>query len=130
MMTITFMYMKIYLLHPEMGYRKLKVKIDKYITNDTFVALTNNDEVTKLYLNAELVKEVTKGDIKNDLEIGDYVMVALKNNDFKNINIDENSKFITSAKIKKILDDYLELEIFGIGPKIYIKELKKERLAI
>jgi len=120
--------LKIYLLHPDLGYRKLTVDITNYLRNDTFVALTNTDRETNLYLNANLIKKITVEDLMNDLEIGDYVMVEVKNKDFENIQIGENISTLMPAKIKKLSGDTAQLEFFTIGQKIQIIELPTERI--
>ena len=120
--------LKIYLLHPDLGYRKLTANITKYLRNDTFVALTNTEEETNLYLNADLVKNITKENLRNDLEIGDYVMVEIKNKDFKNIQIGENISTLMPAKIRKLSGNTAQLEFFTIGKKIQVIELPTERI--
>lgn len=120
--------LKIYLLHPDLGYRKLTANITKYLQNDIFVALTNTEQETNLYLNADLVKKIAKDNLMNDLEIGDYVMVEIKNDDFENIQIGENISMLMPAKIRKLSGETAQLEFFTIGDKIQVIELPTKRI--
>jgi len=122
--------LKIYILHPDLGYRKLTANIAKYLRNDTFIALTNTEQETKLYLNADLVKEIVKEDLFNDLEVGDYVMVEIKNDDFENIKINKEISMLAPAKIRKLLGETAQFEFFTIGKKTQVIELPTTRIKI
>lgn len=120
--------LNIYLLHPDLGYRKLTANITNYLRNDTFVALTNTEQETCLYLNADLVEKIAKKNLINDLEIGDYVMVKVKNGDLKNIQIGENISTLMPAKIRKLSGKTAQLEFFAIGNKIQVINLPTKRI--
>lgn len=120
--------LKIYLLHPELGYRKLVVNIKNYLNKDTFIALTNSSTETKLYLNANLVTKIDKDNLKNNLEVGDYVMVEIQDNDFNDISIGSTTSVLTPAKIKKIFNNSAQFELLNLGPKIKVIDLPIERI--
>ncbi len=120
--------LKIYLLHPDLGCRKLTANITKYLRNDTFVVLTNTEQETTLYLNADLIQKIAKEDLVNDLEVGDYVMVEIKNDDFEDIQIGENVSMSMPAKIRKLSGKTAQLEFFTIGNKIQVIELPTTRI--
>jgi hypothetical protein len=121
--------LKIYLLHPDLGYRKLTSKITNYLGKDTFVALTNTESETSLYLNADLVKKIEKKDLINDLEVGDYVMVNVKNGDLQNVQIGKGDTILMPAKIKTLSKENAQLEFFqAIGKEIQVVKLPKERI--
>lgn len=117
--------LKIYILHPELWYRKIKANIEKYLTEKTFIALTNDENETKLYLNANLVTIVSKQDLKTNLEVWDYVMVQIKNWDLEKLKIDWEIEVIVQAIIKKIKWDSLTLDFFTYWE---IKILSKDKL--
>lgn len=109
--------LKIYILHPEVGYRKIVADIDKYIGSKCFVALTNTKLETKLYLNAHLVKSVKREELLETLEVGDYVMVETEEN---------NLGATMPAKVDKIVDD--EKVVFDFFEKQEVKTFSKEKV--
>lgn len=120
--------LKIYLLHPELGYRKLVVNIKDYFKEDAFIALTNNLTETKLYINANLVAEINKDTLENNIEVGDYVMAEIKDNDFNDISIGTTTSVVTPAKIKKISNNSVQFELLNLGPNIKVIDLPIERI--
>ena len=120
--------LKVYLLHPEIGYRKLVAKVTKYLNANTFVVLTNSPAETILYLNAEQVCKFEPDENMEPLEIGDYVMVEVKDNEVETLNIDGNIEVLLPARIKKIITDKIQFEFFTVGNKTQIVELDKNRI--
>lgn len=116
---------KIYVLHPEIGFRKIVADIEAYIGNDTFVAFTNNDKESKLYLNGALVSTTVSTDLTTELEIGDYVMAEIKENDLKSIHIKDGVVTIAPARVESINGDRIKLNFFGQNETI---ELNTNRL--
>jgi hypothetical protein len=96
--------LKAYILHPEMGYRKIIANIENYLHKDAFIALTNSDKENKLYINAKLVKTSKTGTLRRGLEIGDYVMVSIKDGDLKNTKLSGDMDLILPGKIISIED--------------------------
>jgi len=119
---------KVYILHPELGFRKLTTNIADFLRNDAFIALTNNVSETILYLNGDMVRKVNKEDLAEELEIGDYVMVEVKNDELENIDIGEGVHASFPAKIKKIKTETVQFEFFSVGAKIIIAELPISRI--
>jgi hypothetical protein len=98
--------LKVYVLHPDIGYRKMTADITKYIGKDAFIAITNAELLTKLYINAELVDSFDKNSGDIDIEVDDYVMVNLRNQDVTKITIGpEVQDFVMPAKVNKIVSD-------------------------
>jgi len=93
---------KVFILHPEYGYRKLVVNVSKYIGKDTFVAITAKGKETKLYLNVDLVSTVQREDVVSSLEIGDFVMVKICQGDLKNVNIPTKVEVIQPAEVQSL----------------------------
>ena len=120
--------LKVYLLHPEIGYRKLVVDVSKYIGSKTFVALTNSSEETILYLNAVQVCILKVNENVESLEIGDYVMVVVKNGELEGLKIEGDIEVMLPAKILKISDNKMQFEFFTTGDKLKIAELDKTRI--
>ena len=120
--------LKVYLLHPELGYRKLTANISKYLRNDAFVALTNTEFDSNLYLNADHLKKITKTELLSNLEVGDYVMVEVRDNELENIEIGRSVTALMLAKIKKLTGDKAQLEFFNVGPKTKVAELPLDRI--
>lgn len=118
-------YLKVYILHPEFGYKKLTTNIEKYLKRDTFLALTNSPKETKLYINANLVKTVKKSAARSNLEIGDYVMVQIKPGDSKLFTVGENIQIVLPAKIIETGTKSVKLQLFQPSEII---ELPKERI--
>jgi len=120
--------LKVYILHPELGYKKLDANIEQFIKKDAFIALTNSQEVTKLYVNGELIKSLESA-AKYKIESGDYVMVQVEPGDSKSINIGENIQVILPAKIVDIKEGGKTIKLQTFNP-LEILELPKERLVM
>lgn len=116
---------KIYILHPDVGYRKLTADITNYIGKDTFVAVVNTEDDVKLYLNAELVETVRITDLYQQLEVGDFVMVNVEDGDLENIVIKGDLKVALPAEIKKIDGEDLTLFFYELNQ---ITQLSKEKI--
>jgi hypothetical protein len=122
--------LKVYVLHPELGYRKITANIEDYIGINTFIALTNSESSTKLYINAKQAGETQNKDLITNLEISDYVMVKVFNNDINNVQIDDSIYAIFPARIKSLdhNDNTAKFEFFTIGSKIQIVRLPIDRI--
>lgn len=118
-------FLKIYILHPELGYRKLVSDISDFIAKDTFVAITTKGTITKLYLNAILISTVKFDKEKNNIEIGDFVLVKIKNGDLKSIVINGDIEIVLVAEIKSINTDNLKLLFIDCNE---IASLNKDKL--
>lgn len=116
---------KIYILHPDIGYRKLTADITKYIGKDTFVAVVNTKDDVKLYLNAELVETVRIADLYQHLEVGDFVMANVEAGDLENLVIKADLKVALPAEIKKIDGGNLTLFFHELNQ---ITQLPKEKI--
>ncbi len=116
---------KVYILHPEIGFRKLSADITKYIGTDTFVVVVNDDEKSQLYLNAELVETIKITDISKQLEVGDFIMVKVKDGDLDNIKIKGDLEVAFPAEIKKIDNNNLTLFFYNLNK---ITQLSKDRI--
>ncbi len=116
---------KVYILHPEIGFRKLVADITDYFGKDTFVAVVNTIENTQLYLNAKLVETIKTTDLNQQLEVGDFVMVKVKDGDLKNITITGDLEVVFPAEIKKIDGNNLTLFFYENNQ---ITQLSKERI--
>lgn len=104
--------LKVYILHPEVKYKKISVDISKFLEHDTNIALTNADNETRLYLNGELVK-TTQGNNKHiNLEEGDYVLVNIEKDDLKTINFESGMKVALWARIESVKRDSVDLRFY------------------
>ncbi len=117
--------LKIYILHPELWYRKISTNIKKYLLEKTFIALTNTESDTNLYINWELVNSIKIKDLDKNLEIWDYVMVNIKDWDLSNIKVTGDVQVILPAKIKAINWNNITLDFFNSWE---IKDLDKSFL--
>ena len=120
--------LKIYILHPDIGYRKMVTNISSFISQSTFVALTNSSTVSKLYLGTKTNPPAEVELINEPLEVGDYIMAIVKNNEIQGLSIEGDIEVFLPATIKKIKDNRLQLEFFTVGNKTQIIELDKERI--
>jgi hypothetical protein len=121
---------KIYLLHPELGHRKMSEDVSQYLSDDMFIAVSNTPTETKLYLNGKPVQILERGKIIQDLEVGDYVMAEIQNDDFDNIDINENVSMLSAAKILTLSKKSARLEFFQLGNKLKIVELPIDRIYV
>lgn len=96
--------LKTYILHPEIGYRKIVADIGKYLHKDAFIALTNSDDGNKLYINAKLVKVFKKGNLRRGIEVGDYIMASIKENDLHNVKVSNNMDVVLPGKVISLED--------------------------
>jgi len=108
-------FLKIFVLDQDLGYRKIKTKINDFIGKDTFVALTVEGDLTKLYLNAKHIITESKNEMKNDLEIGDVVMVEVRDQELLGVRINEEHA-IFQAEVK---------QIFGENGTFYFTDLNQ-----
>ena len=116
---------KVYVLHPEYGYRKLSIDASSYMGKDTFVAVTVKGENSKLYLNSEEVLSLDRKEMSKTIELGDIVMVSVKNGDLSNFKIEGQISVLLPAEVKRILDDEIEFYFFGLKE---VSRLGKERI--
>ena len=117
---------KVFVLHPLIGYRKMVTDVEAYIGKDAFVAFTNDESESKLYINGSLVSTVTPTNLGDDLEIGDYVMVKVDKGELKTLNIEgEGVQIIAPAKISAISDETVSLYFFAQNENL---DLSKDRL--
>lgn len=114
--------LKVYILHPELGYKKIVTNIEKYLRMDTFLALTNSPKESKLYLNGKLVETIKANKKKIVPEAGDYVMVKIKSGDSKSLTIGDNVEVIVPAKIIEVRSKSLELQLFNPSEKLILSE--------
>ena len=120
--------LKVYLLHPEIGYRKLVADISKYLNGSTHVVLTNSEKETILYLNAEQASVCIKGKKIFPLEVNDYVMLEVKKNEIDGLSIKGDVSVIVPAKIKKMNGDKYQFLVFGYDSKVQVLELEINRI--
>lgn len=107
--------MKVYILHPDLGYRKIEANVEKYLQGDAFVVLTNSHKESKLYLNTDLLATIKRSNLIQNIEIGDYVMVNVQDGDLKNVTINKKgTKIILPAKIQNKKDGKVILNFFNI----------------
>ncbi len=98
--------LKVYVLNSDIGFRKLVADVSDHIGKDVFIAITNSETETKLYLDAELVATVKRYESKDNLEIGDFVILGVKEGDLKGLTISDPSLNVAlEAEIKKINQD-------------------------
>lgn len=116
---------KIYILHPEYGYRKIAANIKEHIGRDTFVAITVDDTETKLYFNAHLASSSSTDKMVDELEIGDFVMVNVRSGDLKKFNMGRELEVVMPAEVKGIDGNLLELYFFELKE---IVKLPRERI--
>src|SRR5258708_23415403 len=105
-------YLKIYILHPEIGFRKIVANVKNVIGKDLFVAITNLDNETLLYLNSKLSVSVLSKNTLKSLEVGDFVLAKILPGDLKKIVVDKNTSAIIPAKITAIDNNYVTLFFF------------------
>ena len=105
--------LKVFILHPELWYRKITANIEEYLTEKTFIALTHTKLETKLYFNAKLASVIDNKKLNSNLEVWDYVMVKIKNWDLNTLMVTGKAEVIWQAKIEKIQWDKLTLNFFG-----------------
>ncbi len=121
-------YFTVCVLHPEIGYRKIKTDVTNYLGKDTFVAFTNDKDFSKLYLNGELAASIKKTSLLKEIEPGDFVMVKLKSGDIPDIAIDnKNVSVILEAKVAKINGKNVDLYFYNINKN---KLLPKTRIVV
>jgi hypothetical protein len=123
-------FINVYILHPEFGYRKISASITNYIGKDTFIALTNTENTTILYINAKLVAEIKKENLLASLESNDYVMVKVYNDELEGIKVGKNIDAIFPARIIYLnhKENTAKFEFFSVGNKAQIIELPIERI--
>jgi len=119
--------LKVFILHPEIGYRKMIADIKNNIGSDTFIALNVKNEVTELYINAKLVSSKNTSEILASIEVGDMVMAKVINSELKSINIGEGIEKYFPAEIKSIEGEKCTMLFFEFGEII---ELSMERIII
>lgn len=107
--------LKVYVLHPSVGYRKIVFDISDYIQKDMFVALTNSKNETKLYLNGSLKLTCDLKDLSSNLEVGDYVLANIQSEDLNNVKVGKNVEVVLPAKIKSIEKNKLTLFFFNVN---------------
>jgi len=115
----------VYILHPEIGSRKISTSVKSYLDKDAFIAVTSSEEETKLYVNADLLKTVKNNTIAEKIDVGDYAVIELKNGDSSRISV-EGLQVSVPAKIISFEDTYVVAEIIHVGeivkvPKSQIK---------
>lgn len=124
---------KVYILHPEIGFKKISADISDYLGQDTHVAITNSKKETSLYINGKPIKQLSKKDFNMDvmeyLEKGDYVMVKIDNNDFENIRVGKNVKTVFQARVEDIDHErkIVKLNFFDLKQK---KEVSIDKLVV
>lgn len=116
----------VYVLHPIFGYRKIFANIKKYLHKDAFIALTNSDKETKLYVNADLVKTTKINTIKDKIEIGDYVMLELKQGDSSKL-LSNNISIIAPARIVSFDEENVTADLITVGE---IVKVSKEQIKV
>ena len=115
----------VYILHPAIGYRKISTNVKDYLEKDAFIAVTNSEQETKLYLNADLVKTVKTDTLIEKIDVGDYVMIELRSGDSSKIST-EGLQVVVPAKIISFDGSNVVAEILNVGeivkvPKSQIK---------
>ena len=118
--------LRIFVLHPDYGYRKLVAEVTNYLGRDTFVALTVNGRISTLYLNGELVCETHVDEMIKKIEHGDFVMAKVKEGDLKSLSIGKDVEVIFPAEVKTVKADSITLNFFEIKE---IVTLPKDRIA-
>lgn len=118
--------LRVYILHPELGYRKLSADVSNYLQKDAFIALTNSTNETKLYINTQEVASVAHQNLIKTLEVSDYVMVRVQNGDLSTITIQSGLTVIIPAKVQKINGDRVTLQFLTGSTEIV--ELPKSRI--
>jgi hypothetical protein len=116
----------VYILHPLIGYRKISANIKDYLTKDTFIALTNSGDETKLYVNADLLKTVNANTLIENVDIGDYIMLEVKRDDITKLIAKNISTIIAPAKIVSFEAENVIVDLITLGeiikvPKSQIK---------
>lgn len=113
-------YLKVFVLDPEIGSRKIKVEIKDYIGKDTFVALVVNGDLSTLYLNAKVVMSVNKDSMERNIEIGDFVMVSIKDGELAGVKIGDNVSVIMPAEVTQILGDNGSFYFMGLNQSVVL----------
>lgn len=108
-------FLKVYVLHPSVGYRKIVFDISDYVQKDLFIALTNSKDETKLYLNGKLKLTSNLKDLPSNIEVGDYVLVNIRAGDLKTVKLDGNLEVVLPAKIVSIDKKNLSLFFFNVN---------------
>lgn len=118
---------KVYVLHPEYGYKKLVANIEKYINSDAYVTVTNSETSLKLYINGETLGNVDRKNFKGKLEVGDYVMIQPHSDDLKTFTYTGDHKVVLTAKVTAIKTNSLKLLVVDI-PSFEETELPRNRV--
>ena len=116
---------KVYILHPQFGYRKVTADIHEYIGKNAFIAITVDGKISKLYLNAKLISTLSVDEMISELEQGDFILVRVQSEDLKNIRIAEGVQVVMPAEVKAIESTKLRLFFFDINE---IAELPRDRI--
>lgn len=94
--------LKVYVLHPDIGYRKISVDITTSLGKDTFIALTNTAEQSMLYINATLTATVPVSNQRDNLEAGDYVMLKVRENELRTLNFGSFIDVVLPGRVESI----------------------------
>ncbi|KGK97876.1 hypothetical protein LI82_08940 [Methanococcoides methylutens] len=112
--------LRVFVLDPEIGYRKIKTEIATYIKDDTFVALVVKGDYTTLYLNGEKVETVDKKSMDKEVEIGDYVIVDVKEGDLSGVKMTNDFSVMFPAEVKQIFGDNGTFYFFGLNQTVVL----------
>lgn len=119
--------LKVYVLHPDVGYRKLAANIEKHLGRDTFVVITVDGDMTTLYLNGEFVTARDVNEMIRDIEVGDYVMVKIASGDLRRIAVGDGVAVTVPAEVKKVDGETLSLYFFELKE---LASLPRERVVL